>query len=121
MRKLFIIPLLLVMVGCNSLDRIMNGEPKRRDTYDNTPNPYYIEGVTSFDYDTVYNVPTFDHIEVEHPGETSYWTINIYEYQYDQTNRTVHFGKMVAVSGNNITVENSPVAPVGTKYRIAVN
>lgn len=108
-------------LGCNSFNKLMDGPKNHRDPYDNTPVSVTIDGITSFDYDVVYNVPAFQMIRLQRPQDSAYFTINIYEYQYDAVAKAVHFGKAVAIDNqNNVTVLNTPIAPIGTKYQIVV-
>lgn len=117
-RALCLLASACLMGGCNQFNKLLNGEPRRDRSYDTTPNVVTVDGVTSFDYDTVYNVATVATVRVRRPFDTDYWTINVYEFSYDATARALHFGKLVAVSGDSVTVENAPVAPVGTRYQI---
>lgn len=109
------------MAGCNNLDRLLNGEPRKPSPYDTTPTVETLTGVTSFDFDSVYNVPTVSLVRVKRPTDSDYWSLNVYEYNYDATARVLHFGKLVAVSGDGLTVESQPAAPVGTLYEIVVS
>lgn len=118
MKSLALLTVVFALVGCQQFNKLANGETRRNDSADTTPPPIYIDGVTSFDFDTVYNIGAVSLVKVKRPTEMEYGTLNIYEYSYDATAHTLHFGKLVAVSSGGLTVEDSPAAPTGTQYRI---
>lgn len=118
MRRAALLGAFCLLAGCNQFNKLVNGETSRKDPADVSPIPVYMDGVTSFDYDTVYNVAAVSMVKVKRPGDADYWALNIYEYAYDATAHALHFGKLVAVENNGEIVENAPAAPTGTLYRV---
>ena len=111
----------VLLGGCTQFNHLVNGEPRRNDPVDTLAPPAYIDGVTSFDYDAVYNVSGVSLVKIKRPTDTAYWNLNAYEYSYDATAHALHFGKLVALENNGEIVENEPAAPIGTLYRIIEN